>query len=418
MEPLIHFTVPFLVLVLLGLNLKKASLLALLALIPDFDALFLVHRSFSHSLVVLTALFLPLFAIAHALRRGMRIFALAFFSLASHIALDVFSGATPVFWPFYGNALWVKADLAIHLGSSMGLDPDLAIVAEPVDFRVLQSFDAPLFTGEGLMVSSILLVAAFMSLVRGWGVSEAMRSSVAMGMDGGVGGSVMRGSSVTGYGDILPDHVTVVIPTLNEAGAIGVVIDELRGEGYNNILVVDGYSQDGIAMSKGVRVIYQHSSGKTGALKTAVEHVTTPYILVMDGDHTYDPRDIKRLLIHGKLYSLVIGARDMRNMSRLHRLGNWVITKAFNMLFGTNLSDVCSGMYLIKTDFAKHIELATRGFSTEVEIAAQAAMERSITEVPIKYRPRIGKSKLSTWRHGLAILLSLIELARKHNPIL
>ncbi|MEM2046206.1 MAG: glycosyltransferase family 2 protein [Candidatus Bathyarchaeia archaeon] len=221
--------------------------------------------------------------------------------------------------------------------------------------------------------------------------------------------------------DVSPKDVTVVIPTLNEAEAIGLLIDELRREGYSNILVVDGYSRDGtdeIARSKGVLVVYQHGLGKTGALKTAIEHVATPYILVMDGDYTYDPRDIGRLLSHGRFYSLVIGARDRRNISRLHRFGNWVITQTFNMLFGTGLSDVCSGMYLLKTDFARRIDLVSRGFSTEVEIAAQAAVEHSITEVPISYRPRMGRRKLSTWRHGFTILSSVIGLARRHNPIL
>ncbi|MEM4724034.1 MAG: hypothetical protein QXP01_03400, partial [Candidatus Hadarchaeum sp.] len=60
----------------------------------------------------------------------------------------------------------------------------------------------------------------------------------------------------------------------------------------------------------------------------------------------------------------------------------------------------------------------SRGFSTEVEIAAQAAMEHSLTQVPISYRHRMGRGKLSTWRHGFAIFFSLVGLARKHNPLL
>jgi len=220
---------------------------------------------------------------------------------------------------------------------------------------------------------------------------------------------------------ISPEDVTIVIPTLNEAEAIGKVLDELKQEGYTNILVVDGYSHDGtveIAREKGAVVVYQHGTGKTGALKTAMEHVRTPYVLVMDGDYTYDPKDIKRLLDHGSRYAHVIGVRDRSNIGLVHRFGNWVITRTFNILMGTGLHDVCSGMYLLKTDVAKELEFSSRGFATEVEIAAQTATEHSITEVPIGYRRRIGRRKLSTWRHGLGILFSVISLARKYNPVL
>ena len=83
---------------------------------------------------------------------------------------------------------------------------------------------------------------------------------------------------------------------------------------------------------------------------------------------------------------------------------------------GTNLSDICSGMYVLKTETAKNLELGSRKFSTEVEIAAQTVAEYEVTEVPIDYRQRIGKAKLS-WRNGFEILFSIFKLARKFNPL-
>jgi len=79
---------------------------------------------------------------------------------------------------------------------------------------------------------------------------------------------------------------------------------------------------------------------------------------------------------------------------------------------------VFSGMYLLNVNFARQIDLRSRGFSTEVEIAVQAAVEDRITQVPIDYRRRIGRGKLSTWRHGFSILISVIRLAQRYNPIL
>jgi glycosyltransferase involved in cell wall biosynthesis len=216
------------------------------------------------------------------------------------------------------------------------------------------------------------------------------------------------------------DQVTVVVPTLNEAEAISRVIGEIREEGYHNIIVVDGYSTDAtdrLAFGNGVKLAYQHGIGKAGAIKTAIEHENTPYVLFMDGDGTYDPRDIWRLLAHADHYSHVIGARDKKYIGLVHRFGNWLISGLFSLLFGVRLTDVCSGMYLLDTTEAKNYNLQEPGFVAEIELAAQSAAKQELAEVPINYRPRIGKGKLSTWRDGRAILSAAFKLAWKYNPI-
>ena len=216
--------------------------------------------------------------------------------------------------------------------------------------------------------------------------------------------------------------VTIVIPTLDEQEAIGNVLDELWSVGFKNILVVDGYSSDGTidAVKKyPISVVFQHGKGKTGALKTAFEKVKTPYIIVMDGDFTYDPSCIHRFLEHMKSYDQIIGARNLdnkKNISVLHKLGNKIITKTFNALMGTSLSDVCSGMYALRTEIAKEMNLTSTGFDVEAEIAAQIASSGRITEVPINYRQRIGKQKLSTWKHGFKILNTIVKLAMTYRP--
>ena len=216
--------------------------------------------------------------------------------------------------------------------------------------------------------------------------------------------------------------VTIVIPTLNEQEAIGKVLDELFSIGLKNILVVDGYSSDhtlDTVKNYPVSVFLQHGKGKTGALKTAFEKVKTPYMILMDGDFTYDPSCINRFLEHMQSYDQIIGVRnldDKKNMSFLHKLGNKIITKTFNALMGTNLSDLCSGMYILRTESTKDIDLSSTGFDVEAEIAAQIASFGRITEVPINYRQRIGQQKLSTWKHGFKILNSILKLAITYRP--
>ncbi|MEM0345765.1 MAG: glycosyltransferase family 2 protein [Thermofilaceae archaeon] len=222
-----------------------------------------------------------------------------------------------------------------------------------------------------------------------------------------------------------PDElVTIVIPTLNEEEAIGPVIDELKGFGWNNILVVDGNSDDAtrtIAASKGAKVVVQEGRGKADAIKTAVKHVATPYVVIMDGDYTYPAKHIAELLEKavGEGLDEVIGARrrGREHIPLVNRFGNWVITKAFNLLFATHLSDVCSGMYLVRTDVLREVRFEAKGFSVEVEIAAHvASTTRRIDEIPIEYRRRIGRPKLGK-RHGFTIMLDALKLALRYNPV-
>jgi len=215
--------------------------------------------------------------------------------------------------------------------------------------------------------------------------------------------------------------ITAVIPTLNEEEGVGLVIDELKANGIENIVVVDGGSADktrDVAAARNVAVVIQEGRGKALAVKTALNYVRTPWMLVIDGDHTYDASYIDSMLEAAERNDEVIGARLMgrENIPLLNRLGNWVITRVFNILFGTKLSDVCSGMYLVRTDIAEEVWFEGRGFSLEVEMAAHvASTTRRIAEVPIRYRKRAGKAKLGR-RHGFLIIIDAVRLAWRYNP--
>ncbi|MCW3989027.1 MAG: glycosyltransferase [Candidatus Bathyarchaeota archaeon] len=216
------------------------------------------------------------------------------------------------------------------------------------------------------------------------------------------------------------DEVTIVLPVLDEEAAIGKVLDELKREGYTNILVVDGYSQDDtvkIARAAGAQVITQHGTGKTGGIKTAIEYIKTPYLLVMDGDGTYSAKDIEKFLTFAEKFDQILGNRKNDNIPSLHRLGNWIINTSLNVLFGTSLSDVCTGMYMMRTDVARKLEYKSRGFNVEVEMAIQNLWNGSVTEVPIGYGERLGKRKLSSWGDGLKILWTVIRMSITYNPL-
>lgn len=224
----------------------------------------------------------------------------------------------------------------------------------------------------------------------------------------------------------LKNMLTIVIPTLNEEEAIGRVIDELLANGYKptQILVVDGHSTDSTveeARRRGVRVIEQEGRGKVDAVRTALRHVDTEYMLIMDGDYTYPARHVEELLteIHTKGYDEVIGsrARGRSNIPLVNRVGNRMLTAFFNALFGTRLSDVLSGMYIVRTRRLRLALFESKGFGIESEIAAYIASSGGrLGEIPIGYRERIGRKKLRV-SDGARIALDMLKLAWKYNPV-
>ncbi len=231
--------------------------------------------------------------------------------------------------------------------------------------------------------------------------------------------------------DIRKD-VSVLVPVLNEKEAIGDVIDEILSIGVpkERIIVVDGGSTDGtpdIAKSKGVIVVRQFGKGKADAVRTGLELVDTEYVVVIDGDYSYPARYIRDMLdkiCSDIRYDEVIGARvrGRENIPLMNRFGNWFLTRVFNLLFNTNLRDVLSGLYLVRTKTLSSALFETRGFSVEVEIAAHvASVGGEIGEVEIEYRRRKGKSKLSqsftkSLSTGVSIFADIIRLAWRYNP--
>ena len=208
---------------------------------------------------------------------------------------------------------------------------------------------------------------------------------------------------------------TIVIPVLNEEEAIGQVLSDIKNEGYKDILVVDGRSTDqtyDIVCKNGVDIVLQNGVGKTGAIETAINHINTPFFIVMDGDCTYHPKDIKNFVPKILFNDQVIGTRNSGrdNIPMLNRFGNLWLNLMFNLFFRTKILDVCSGMYALRTKFAKTLYFKTTGFDVEVEIAAQAAKNGRIGEVPINYYPRVGQQKLRPIKDGLQIFLSILAL--------
>jgi len=225
------------------------------------------------------------------------------------------------------------------------------------------------------------------------------------------------------------DDVCVLVPTYNEAETIGEVVEGFHEQGLENVLVVDGASDDGtqaVAREHGARVVQQSGSGKGQAIREALGLIDEPYVLMADGDATYRPEDADRML--GPLLSgeaeHVIGTRfaDMEAgaMSRLNRIGNRLINGTFRFVHGRDLQDILSGYRAFTLSSVERFSLTSSGFGIETELSVECVKHGIKTAVvPITYRsrPEASETNLRPFRDGAVILFTLYQMAKTNNPL-
>lgn len=139
---------------------------SLIALLPDIDALlFRVHRSTTHSLVVvLAACGISLLTIRSLRPRLLGFGLLATFALVSHLLLDLFTTYTPIFWPLVGHSLFVNVDGGVHISGGLNLDVGLNVSARTTEFARFESLNATIFTSEGFVIALMLIGPVFVNV--------------------------------------------------------------------------------------------------------------------------------------------------------------------------------------------------------------------------------------------------------------
>jgi hypothetical protein len=164
-EPLLHFVVPFVSFKAFGVDLRKAALASLVALTPDADVLFHIHRSQSHSVIVLAAILVPLLVITRNRNGARTIILLCGLGVLSHLIMDLFQAPTPLLWPLLNESLIVSGGLNIQIGSVPTFTATGGVVAGQSTIGYFSSFDAPLVTAEGVGISIVLLTPVIVSTI-------------------------------------------------------------------------------------------------------------------------------------------------------------------------------------------------------------------------------------------------------------
>ena len=200
--------------------------------------------------------------------------------------------------------------------------------------------------------------------------------------------------------------ISVVIPTLNEEQAIGEVVRAVPNERVHEIIVVDNGSTDDTAKQAslaGARVISESRPGYGSACLAGAKAAADANIIVfLDGDRSDDPGQLEAVvspLLENRA-DLVIGSRIKGILEKgampLHgRLGNRFIVFLLRLLYGVNITDIGSFRAIkSKALFALKMEQMTYGWPVEMVVKA-ARKGLRVKSVPINYRKRIGKSKVT-----------------------
>ena len=160
-----HFAVPFASLRAFGLDLRRVMFASLVALTPDIDVLFQVHRSQTHSFVLLALVTFPLLVLTWNRKSLRSLVLLGAFGVSAHLVLDLFQSSTPVLWPLVNESFWIPITLYLHIGSAASVTDPAAVHVEPTVIEHFTSVDAPILTGEGLVISIVLLAPTIAQII-------------------------------------------------------------------------------------------------------------------------------------------------------------------------------------------------------------------------------------------------------------
>jgi glycosyltransferase involved in cell wall biosynthesis len=226
-------------------------------------------------------------------------------------------------------------------------------------------------------------------------------------------------------------RVSAIIPTHNEAQAIGLVLGDLPSDLVTEVIVVDSSSSDGtpeIAARMGARVVHEPRRGYGRACLTGIAAADAPDIFVfLDGDYSDRPSELPALLApilegHAEITigSRLRGRRTVRAMPWHQEFGNRLAASLIRLFYRVHLTDLgpfrsCRAEIIHKLG----LEETTYGWAVEMILKGALAGFR-IVEVPVSYHPRIGTSKISGTLKGTAgaawfILTLIVRYHLRHS---
>jgi hypothetical protein len=206
--------------------------------------------------------------------------------------------------------------------------------------------------------------------------------------------------------------IAAIIPALDEEAALPRVLADIPRDLVGEVVVVDNGSRDAtaaVARAGGATVLSEPRRGYGSACLRGLAYLweRRPDVVVfLDGDYSDRGQEMRRLLrpiLEGGC-DMVIGSRVRGEVEKgallpQARLGNALATWLIRVLFGFRYTDLGPFRAVVFEKLAA-LDLKDRGYGWTVEMQVKAVQRGlRIAEVPVGYRRRIGRSKVTgTWK--------------------
>lgn len=227
-------------------------------------------------------------------------------------------------------------------------------------------------------------------------------------------------------------RTAILIPCYNEECTIAKVISDFqRDMPWADIYVYDNNSTDNtaqIAKDCGAIVRHEYKQGKGNVVRSMFRDIEADCYIMVDGDDTYPSHNapgLERAVLEGRA-DMAIGDRLSstyfeENNRRFHNVGNMLVRDMINMIYGSKVHDIMTGMRAFSYDFVKSFPVLSKGFEIETEMTVFALDNNfKIYEEPIDYRdrPEGSVSKLNTYKDGIRVIKTIVSLFKDTKPLL
>ncbi len=201
------------------------------------------------------------------------------------------------------------------------------------------------------------------------------------------------------------NSISLLVPVYNEEKFLKNVLDKLLSIPHvtEYVLIDDGSRDDTpgilkrfmVPAGRTIRVVtHAQNIGKGAAIRSGIEVASSEYIVVQDADSEYNSADLSEIfkVMLERKADVVFGSRFLKpnpHIYPLYLLGNKFLTWCVNLLAGGCLTDAYTGYKAMSTFHWKSLELRSKGFEIEAEIATKCLLQKlKIAEVPVSYQPR------------------------------
>lgn len=218
--------------------------------------------------------------------------------------------------------------------------------------------------------------------------------------------------------------ISIIIPAYNEEEVIEGVVQDLKNEGFENLLVIDDGSSDKtseILAEIDVNFIsHRVNKGYGASLKTGILNTQTEYVAIYDGDGQHIPSELKKIVDEAEGYDMVTGARDANSFQVANRkLGKKVIKKFVNKITETDVPDFNSGLRVFKREVIKrYLHLMPDGFSfSTTSTVTFLKLKYDVKYVPVYVKEREGRKSNIKMKDGFRTIMLILNLSVLFAPL-